>query len=104
MDFTNFTNLKIGNKNGVKCSSNQSRTIFNLSQIKNSNIKAQGAKAKQKREILRKRTKTLFKKADELRSIAGAKVYCVLNVQNKWYFYTSIEQPSWPPTMEQLVC
>ena len=30
MDSTNSTNLKIGNKNGVKCSSSKSRTILNL--------------------------------------------------------------------------
>ena len=102
MDSTNSTNLKMGNKSGIKCSNSKPRTILNLSQ--NSNIKAQRAKAKQKREILRKRTKTFFKKADELRSIAEANVFCVLNVQNKWYFYTSIEQSSWPPTIEQLVC
>jgi len=66
MDSTNSTNLKIGNKSGVRCSSSISKTILDLSQIQNSNIKAQGAKAKQKQEILRKRTKTLFKKADKL--------------------------------------
>ena len=40
MDSTNSTNLKIGNKSGVKRSSSIFRTILNLLQIQNSNIKA----------------------------------------------------------------
>jgi len=54
-------------------------------------------------EMFRKRSKTVFHKADQLASKCGARVYCLLQRDNKFYQYTSSVEPAWPPSKEDMV-
>jgi len=53
-------------------------------------------------EQFRRRTKSLLKKADELKRLCGAEVYLVIRRGGKFYTYSSLEN-SWPPSPETIV-
>lgn len=55
------------------------------------------------REKARKRTKNLFKKANELAQIADANVYIIVNRGGKYQIYRSTDQPGWPPSEQEMV-
>jgi len=55
------------------------------------------------REKARKRTKSLFKKANELALITNAQVYLVINRNAKYQIYKSTDQPGWPPSEQEIV-
>ncbi|KAK3169321.1 hypothetical protein OEA41_008704 [Lepraria neglecta] len=54
------------------------------------------------REKARKRTKSLFKKANELAQIADADIYIVINRGGKYQIYRSNDQPGWPPSEQEM--
>jgi len=56
-----------------------------------------------KQEMFRKRGRTVFNKADELARKCDVKVYCLLKREDKLYKYSSSDDPTWPPTTEELV-
>jgi hypothetical protein len=53
-------------------------------------------------EKFRRRTKSVFKKADELKRLCDAEVYLVIRRGGKFYTYSSLET-SWPPSLETIV-
>lgn len=55
------------------------------------------------REKARKRTKNLFKKANELAKIADANVYVVIDRSGKFQVYKSTDTPGWPPSEQEIV-
>lgn len=58
---------------------------------------------KNRTERVRKRKKSLIKKADELARISGADVALIIRKNGRYWTYRSINQDSWPPAMEQIV-
>src|SRR5437762_9682502 len=54
-------------------------------------------------EKFRKRKNNILKKGDELRLLCGADVFILLRRKGRYYTYKSTDQPSWPPTLEQIV-
>ncbi|KAI0448449.1 hypothetical protein F5B21DRAFT_497487 [Xylaria acuta] len=57
--------------------------------------------AKFHRDRVRKRRLTLFSKANEIHRL-GAKVYVALYYYNKFYVYTSTDNPKWPPSAKDV--
>jgi hypothetical protein len=55
------------------------------------------------REKARKRTKSLFKKMNELAQIADAKIYFVMDRNERYQIYKSTDQPGWPPSEQEMV-
>ena len=55
------------------------------------------------REKARKRTKSLFRKANELAQITDANVYVVIDRSGKYQVYRSTDEPGWPPSQEEMV-
>ncbi len=55
------------------------------------------------REKARKRTQSLFRKANELAQIADANIYVVINRNDKYQIYKSTDQPGWPPSEQEMV-
>ncbi len=55
------------------------------------------------REKARKRTKSLFRKANELAQIADANIYVVIARSGKYQIYRSTDQPGWPPSEQEMV-
>lgn len=55
------------------------------------------------REKARKRTKSLFNKANELAQIADANIYIVVDRSGKYQIYRSTDQPGWPPSEQEMV-
>ncbi len=55
------------------------------------------------REKARKRTKSLFKKANELAQIADANIYIVVDRSGKYQIYRSTDQAGWPPSEQEMV-
>ena len=58
---------------------------------------------KQKREMMRKRKHSLFKKAYELGKLCDADVAVIVRINSRFYTYRSTDKKSWPPSMEQIV-
>ena len=54
-------------------------------------------------EKFRKRKNSIFKKGDELRLLCGVDVYILLHRKGKYYTYNSMNQPSWPPSLEEII-
>jgi hypothetical protein len=54
-------------------------------------------------EKFHKRTNSIFKKGDELRSLCEVDVYILLHRKGRYYAYKSTDQPSWPPSLEKIV-
>ena len=55
------------------------------------------------REKARKRTKSLFRKANELAQLTDANVYVVIGRNGKLQIYRSTNQHGWPPSEEEMV-
>jgi hypothetical protein len=55
------------------------------------------------REKARKRTKSLLKKMNELAQIADAKIYFVIDRNERYQIYKSTDQPGWPPSEQEMV-
>ena len=55
------------------------------------------------REKARKRTKSLFRKANELAQIADANIYLVIDRSGKYQIYKSTDEPGWPPSEQEMV-
>ena len=58
---------------------------------------------KKRREALRRRKNTLFKKAYELGQLPDVEVAVIIRANGRYYTYRSTEQASWPPDIEQIV-
>lgn len=59
--------------------------------------------ARSQRATLRKRRRTLFKKADEFHKLCRAEVYLVLYKQNRFYVYSSNGgNAAWPPNLDNI--
>jgi hypothetical protein len=54
-------------------------------------------------ECLRRRRANLLKKAFELNSKSGAKVYVVVEGKRECYVFNSEDGSSWPPSDQELV-
>ncbi|TLD07967.1 hypothetical protein PspLS_12148 [Pyricularia sp. CBS 133598] len=50
---------------------------------------------------IRKRRKTIFRKLEELR-LCGARIYIVIEQNNKYFTYDSEKTESWPPSSKML--
>jgi len=58
---------------------------------------------KRKRENLRRRKNTLVKKAWEIGHIHGIDVALILRQNGRYFTYRSIDQDSWPLSIERIV-
>ena len=54
-------------------------------------------------EKFRKRKNNILKKGDELRLLCEADVYILLHRKGRYYTYNSTNQPSWPPSSDEIV-
>lgn len=60
--------------------------------------------ARLQRVLIRKRRRTLLRKADEFHKLCGAEVYLVLYKRGKFYAYSSNrENALWPPALKEIV-
>lgn len=57
---------------------------------------------KQRREMMRRRKHSLFKKAYELEKLCDADVAVIVCKNGRFYIYKSTDQKAWPPPMEQI--
>lgn len=57
---------------------------------------------KQRREMMRRREHSLFKKAYELGKLCDADVAVIVCKNGRFYIYKSIDQKALPPPMEQI--
>ena len=58
---------------------------------------------KRRNESLRRRIETLLIKAHEIWDIYGVDVAMILKNNSQYYTYRSIDRPTWPPTMAEIV-
>lgn len=58
---------------------------------------------KNEREKLRRRKKSLIKKAYELGKLFDIDVAVILHKNGRYFTYRSTDQESWPPSMKQIV-
>jgi len=54
-------------------------------------------------EKFRKRKNNILKKGNELRLLCEADVYILLRRKGRYYTYNSTNQPSWPPSSDEIV-
>ncbi len=59
--------------------------------------------AKRRNENLRRRIETLLIKAHEIWDDYGVDVAMVLKNNSQYYTYRSIDKPTWPPSMVEIV-
>ncbi|KAI9765389.1 MAG: hypothetical protein M1839_005511 [Geoglossum umbratile] len=57
---------------------------------------------KNRMERLRKRKKTLFKRAHELGTLCSVDVAVIIRKDGRYFTYRSINQGSWPPSMKEI--
>lgn len=55
------------------------------------------------REKFRKRSKNLFKKANELSRMCNTDLYLILYREGKYHTYSSTDRQGWPPSSTDLV-
>ena len=58
---------------------------------------------KRRNESLRRRVETLLIKAHEIWDIYGVDVAMILKNNSQYHTYRSIDKPTWPPTMAEIV-
>jgi hypothetical protein len=58
---------------------------------------------KRRNESLKRRIETLLIKAHEIWDIYGVDVAMILKNNSQYYTYRSIDKPTWPPTMAEIV-
>ena len=56
-----------------------------------------------KRDLFRRRHKTIEKKAHHLAQTCGARVYVVVFFRGQYHTYTSHKNRAWPPSEEEIV-
>ncbi|KAF2158769.1 hypothetical protein M409DRAFT_30727 [Zasmidium cellare ATCC 36951] len=55
-----------------------------------------------RKDVFRKRSRTVEKKADEIAKLSGAQVYVVMLHHGQFYVYTSHNTNAWPPSKDQI--